>query len=56
MTESKKHTQLDLTDDAPDLSSPEWQEKFATAKVQQGRLKAGGDEGEHDHSPQLGGE
>lgn len=40
MTESKKHTHLDLTDDAPDLSTPEWQEKFATAKVQRGRPKA----------------
>jgi uncharacterized protein (DUF4415 family) len=24
-------------DDAPDLSSPEWQEKFAKAKVRRGR-------------------
>ena len=27
-------------DEAPDLSAPEWQEKFATAKVQRGRPKA----------------
>lgn len=27
-------------DDAPDLSTPEWQEKFAAAKVQRGRPKA----------------
>ncbi|PTW45672.1 BrnA antitoxin family protein [Rhodovulum kholense] len=40
MTESKKHTAPDLSDDAPDLSAPEWQEKFAAAKVQRGRPKA----------------
>ena len=27
-------------DDAPDLSTPEWREKFAAAKVQRGRPKA----------------
>lgn len=27
-------------DDAPDLNTPEWQEKFAAAKVQRGRPKA----------------
>ncbi|RAP39459.1 hypothetical protein BYZ73_20390 [Rhodovulum viride] len=40
MTESKKHMAPDLSDDAPDLSAPEWQEKFANAKVQRGRPKA----------------
>lgn len=40
MTESKKHTPLDLSDDAPDLSTPEWQAKFATAQVRRGRPKA----------------
>lgn len=40
MTESKKHTPLDLNDDAPDLSTPEWQAKFAAAKVRRGRPKA----------------
>jgi len=29
-----------LSDDAPDLSAPEWQQKFAAAKVRRGRPKA----------------
>lgn len=40
MTESKKHTYLDLTADAPELSTQYWKEKFATAKLQLGRPKA----------------
>lgn len=42
MTENRKpmHHEWVDPDDAPDLSTPEWQAKFATAKVQRGRPKA----------------
>ena len=42
MTESRKSTApaLDERDDAPDLSSPEWQAKFAGAKRVRGAQKA----------------
>lgn len=36
MTESKVPMPRDFDDDVPDLSAPEWQAKFATAKVQRG--------------------
>jgi uncharacterized protein (DUF4415 family) len=41
MSENKKHMQTASEDDAPDLSAPYWTEKFAEAKVQRGRPKAG---------------
>jgi uncharacterized protein (DUF4415 family) len=38
MSENKKYTVPDLDeDDAPDLSTPEWREKFAKAEVRRGR-------------------
>ena len=37
MNASKKSTVLDSRDDAPDLSAPEWREKFAKAPVRRGR-------------------
>lgn len=40
MSESKKPTRRVSENDAPDLSTPEWQAKFAAAKVQRGRPKA----------------
>ncbi|KPQ12653.1 MAG: protein of unknown function containing DUF4415 domain [Saliniramus fredricksonii] len=40
MTENRKPMPPDFDDGAPDLSAPEWQEKFAKAKVQRGRPKA----------------
>jgi uncharacterized protein (DUF4415 family) len=39
MNENKRSTPLDSADDAPDLSAPEWREKFAQAKVRRGRPK-----------------
>jgi uncharacterized protein (DUF4415 family) len=36
MTANKPSTSPDF-DDAPDLSAPEWQEKFRAAKVRRGR-------------------
>ena len=41
MTERKPSTRLVSADDAPDLSAPEWREKFAHAKVQRGRPRSG---------------
>lgn len=42
MTENRKPTPHEWVDpdDAPDLSTPEWVARFATAKVQRGRPKA----------------
>ena len=39
MTENKPSTHLDSDDDAPDLSTPEWQAEFARAKLRRGRPK-----------------
>jgi uncharacterized protein (DUF4415 family) len=39
MIENKPSTRLDSADDAPDLSAPEWQQRFAQAKVHRGRPK-----------------
>jgi len=42
MTASKPSMRPDLhSDDAPDLSSPEWRGKFAGARVRRGRPRAG---------------
>ncbi len=41
MIENKLSTRLDSADDAPDLSAPDWQDKFARAKVRRGRPKLG---------------
>ena len=40
MPENKPSTRLDFSEDAPDLSTPDWREKFARAKVRRGRPKA----------------
>ncbi len=40
MTGNKTHIDIASEDDAPDLSTPYWMEKFAQAKVQRGRPKA----------------
>lgn len=40
MTVKKRSTVLDSEDDAPDLSSPEWQTKIDAAPVKRGRPKA----------------
>ena len=40
MNANKSSTPLDSADDAPDLSAPEWREKFASATVRRGRPKA----------------
>ncbi|OIQ76375.1 hypothetical protein GALL_419420 [mine drainage metagenome] len=40
MTGNKAHIDIASEDDAPDLSTPYWMEKFAQAKVQRGRPKA----------------
>jgi len=40
MPENRKPMPRDFDDDIPDMSTPEWQEKFAKAKVQRGRPKA----------------
>ena len=40
MNGNKPSTPLNSADDAPDLSTPDWQEKFAHAKVRRGRPKA----------------
>jgi uncharacterized protein (DUF4415 family) len=37
MTANKGSTARDSHDDAPDLSTPEWREKFATTPVRRGR-------------------
>ena len=37
MTANKKPMALDSRDDAPDLSAPEWREKFKKAPVRRGR-------------------
>jgi uncharacterized protein (DUF4415 family) len=37
MTANKPSTARASDDEAPDLSTPEWQAKFATAKVKRGR-------------------
>lgn len=37
MTAHKPSPVPDFTDDAPDLSTPEWREKFAAAPVRRGR-------------------
>jgi uncharacterized protein (DUF4415 family) len=39
MPENKKHSILDPEDDAPDLSTPEWKEKFAGIQWTRGRPK-----------------
>ena len=36
MTENRKPMPPDFNDDAPDLSTPEWQAKFDKAKVMRG--------------------
>jgi uncharacterized protein (DUF4415 family) len=41
MIESRKSTPRDFDDDAPDLTTPEWQEKFSQAKVRRGRPQSG---------------
>lgn len=41
MSASKKPMPTAFEDDAPDLSAPEWREKFASAKVQRGRPRTG---------------
>ena len=40
MSESKKHIPAASEDDAPDLFTPYWADKFAQASVQGGRPKA----------------
>jgi len=42
MSASKQYTAPDWSDpeDAPDLSTPAWQEKFAAAEVRRGRPKS----------------
>lgn len=40
MTANKPFTAPDFADDAPDLSAPEWREKFAAAAVRRGRPRA----------------
>ena len=40
MAGKKKNMVPDFDDDLPDLSTPEWEAKFAKAKVQRGRPKA----------------
>ena len=40
MRENKPSTLPDSADNAPDLSTPEWCEKFARAKVQRGRPRS----------------
>jgi uncharacterized protein (DUF4415 family) len=40
MSANKRSTLPDFADDAPDLSTPEWREKFATAPVRRGRPPA----------------
>lgn len=40
MTVNKENMAPDFDDDLPDLSTPEWEAKFAKAKVQRGRPKA----------------
>jgi len=40
MTVNRRDTTTDFDEDAPDLSGPEWVEKFAQAQVQRGRPKA----------------
>jgi uncharacterized protein (DUF4415 family) len=37
MIANKSSTPPDFDDDVPDLSTPEWQAKFAAAKVKRGR-------------------
>jgi uncharacterized protein (DUF4415 family) len=37
MTANKPSTASDFDDDAPDLSAPEWREKFQAARVRRGR-------------------
>ncbi|MFZ1964436.1 MAG: BrnA antitoxin family protein [Roseiarcus sp.] len=37
MTENKRSTAPASDDDAPDLSAPQWREKFQAAKVRRGR-------------------
>jgi uncharacterized protein (DUF4415 family) len=40
MPANERSTARDSVDDAPDLSAPEWQAKFATAPVRRGRPPA----------------
>lgn len=40
MPANKKSTARDLSDDAPDLSTAEWQAKFLVARVRRGRPPA----------------
>ena len=40
MNENKPYMDLDSDDDLPDLTTPEWQAKFAQVPVQRGRPKA----------------
>ncbi|KPQ06203.1 MAG: protein of unknown function containing DUF4415 domain [Rhodobacteraceae bacterium HLUCCA12] len=40
MTVNKNYMNPDFEDDAPDLSTPEWQAKFARAEVRRGRPKS----------------
>lgn len=40
MSENTKHMPTASDDDAPDLSTPYWVDKFASATVQRGRPKA----------------
>jgi uncharacterized protein (DUF4415 family) len=40
MSENKKHMRAVSDDDAPDLSTPYWTDKFASTTVQRGRPKA----------------
>ena len=40
MNENKKSTAPDWDDDAPDLSTPEWQEKMAHAVLSRGRPRS----------------
>ena len=40
MTGKDRPTETALEDDAPDLATPYWRERFAKAKVRRGRPKA----------------
>lgn len=40
MTGNRKSMPRNFDDDAPDLSTPEWREKFAKAKLRRGRPQA----------------
>lgn len=45
MTANRKSTDPIVDDDAPDMSTPYWQERLATAEIKRGRPKAALTEG-----------